>query len=140
MAIDAIGGLSPYGTVHGAAFASPREFRETVIESASKALGLSSKNVKFAFANGMSLADLARMRGIAKSELVTAVADGIRSLDTTSGGLPGAPDPVEMAQRIAERPGGLRGDRQQSGLGAILDGASGNASVPPLVAVPARSA
>jgi hypothetical protein len=128
MAIDAIRSLSHARAAHGTAFASPREFRCAVVDSAASALGLGSKNVRFAFANGMSLADLAQMRSVPRSKLVDAVANGIRSLEACGDGLPGAPDPVEMAERIVERPGGISSDRQRHGLGALLNAALGTSA------------
>jgi hypothetical protein len=122
MAIDAIGGSSSSSAVQGAGFASPREFRQTVLDSAAQVLGMSSQDVQTALQNGSSLADLAQQKGISKDQLVTAISQGIQSLSTTSGGLPGAPDPTQMAQRIVDRPGGLSGHRHHEGIGALLNG------------------
>jgi len=120
MAIDAIGGIAPYA-VGGASFASPREFRDAVVGSAAAALGLRAQNVTFAFANGMSLGDLARMRGIKKGDVIRAVAAGIHALEETTGGLPGGPNVLQMAVRIVDRAGGLSGARHASGIGAALN-------------------
>ena len=122
MAIDAIGGLSRFSAAQGAGFASPRAFRQTVLDSAAQVLGMSSQDVQAAFRSSHSLADLAQQKGISEDQLVRAVAQGIQSLGATSGGLPGSPDPLQMAQRIVNRAGGLSGQRHLHGLGAVLNG------------------
>ena len=122
MAIDALGGLSQYGGAQSAAYASPSQFRQSVLDSAAQVLGMSTQDIQSAFQNGQSLADLAQQKGISKDQLVSAIAQGIQSLNSTSGGLPGSPDPTQMAQRIVDRAGGLSGHRHHHGIGAMLNG------------------
>jgi hypothetical protein len=141
MAIDALGGLAQYGAAQRAGYASPGQFRQSVLDSAAQVLGMSAQDIQSAFQSGQSLADLAQQKGISKDQLVSAVAQGIQSLN-----LPGSPDPSQMAQRIVDRAGGLSGQRHHHGLGAILngsdpdgdgdvDGASSEATVSPFAVV-----
>ena len=118
MAIDALGGLTRYASAQSAGYASPGQFRQSVLDSAAQVLGMSAQDVQSAFKSGQSLADLAQQKGISKEQLVSSIASGIQSLN-----LPGSPDAAQMAQRIVDRAGGLSGHRQSHGLGALLNGA-----------------
>jgi hypothetical protein len=108
--IDAINGPYP-GNLQGLGLPSPADFRQAVLGSAAQALGMSTQDVQSALQSGQSLSDLAQAKGVSSDALVSAVSQGIQSLSATSGGLPGAPDPTQMAQRIVDRKGGIGGHR-----------------------------
>jgi lambda repressor-like predicted transcriptional regulator len=122
--IDPLNGPAYLFGAQSSGLPSPGDFRQTVVSSAAQALGMNVQDVQTALQNGSSLADLAQQQGVSSDALVSAVAQGIQSLGASTGGLPGAPDVTQMAQRIVDRKGGIGGHHHHraSGGGSDPDG------------------
>ena len=96
--IDSIGGTSPFA---GAQDSASGGLRQAIMNSASKALGLSVQDLRSALDSGQSLADVAQQRGVSRDDLVTAVAQGIQAAPPT--GTPAPAAATELAQHVVDR-------------------------------------